>query len=313
MIIIRFGGGLGNQLFQFAMLLTIKNNNPNSIVKYDASVYEYFNEHEGFDLPKYFIFNETPVERSVIKKFKPLFYYCKNFNIKSLNIYNRILFLEKLLLFFQKKIVKKSFCKVEEHGIYKYNSKVLSRFDNDEDYYFEGSWQNIRYYDIDFLRKNIKFNLTLLPKDKEWLQKIKCGNSIAIHVRRGDFVKLANTFLLCSQQYYITAIDLILKTKQLEETECNFFFFGDDHSYIYNNFCYSNMYVVEGSSPGVDMYLMSYAKYNVISNSTFSFWGALLNQHNKMTVMPRYFLKKNGVYLNFESPEGWYYIDNSKL
>ena len=54
MIVIRYTGGLGNQMFIYAMNVVLKNKFPNEKIYADLSRYDITNEHDGFDIKKYF-------------------------------------------------------------------------------------------------------------------------------------------------------------------------------------------------------------------------------------------------------------------
>ncbi|MDD3137584.1 MAG: alpha-1,2-fucosyltransferase [Lachnospiraceae bacterium] len=302
MIVIRFGGGLGNQLFQYAKYWMIKKKFPDELICYDASVYNIFNEHEGFKISKYFEFNVESIDYEWIKYAKPLEYYLiKNKiiikNLKQYKIYYKI---EKILgNIFQKK--KLFYISDDDYG---------EHFNSDNDYYYDGRWQDITGYDINYLRNCIKFKIKLSLYEEKIAKGMLDTISISIHVRRGDFIDNKG-YNLCSLQYYRDAIRMLIESEKLDKDNIKLYFFSDDKDYIKNSFKYNNMVVVEGESAGSEMKLMTYTKYNIIANSTFSFWGALLSKRCKQVIAPKYFTYSRGKFESFSIPLTWKTIDNS--
>lgn len=102
----------------------------------------------------------------------------------------------------------------------------------------------------------------------------------SIHVRRGDYLKVLHKHPFCGIKYYLKAIDLIGKNK-------NFIVVSDDISWCKNNIKLKNIIYVENTSPIIDLYIQSFCNNNIISNSSFSWWGAYLNDNNsKKVIMP---------------------------
>ena len=112
-------------------------------------------------------------------------------------------------------------------------------------------------------------------------------NSVSLHVRRGDYVKLQHIHGLCDLDYYAHAIRFI--TEHL--TNPHFFIFSDDIQWVTNNlkigFSHTFVDINHGHDSAWDMWLMANCKHNIIANSSFSWWGAWLNQNpNKIVVAP---------------------------
>lgn len=102
----------------------------------------------------------------------------------------------------------------------------------------------------------------------------------SIHVRRGDYLKVLHKHPFCGIKYYLKAIDIIGKNK-------NFIVVSDDISWCKNNIKLKNIIYVENTSPIIDLYIQSFCNNNIISNSSFSWWGAYLNNNtNKKVIMP---------------------------
>lgn len=157
----------------------------------------------------------------------------------------------------------------------------------DQDKYLLGIWANEKYFeDIkeEIQTKVFCFRLPLNESSKVYKHHISSCESVAIHVRRGDYVQYGNHVM--GKSYYNRAI------KYMEENlQCDiqYFVFSDDMEYAKSLFCdvLNIEYVVgnEGNDSWMDMYLMSLCKHNIIANSSFSFWGAYLNKNRDKIVI----------------------------
>ena len=102
-----------------------------------------------------------------------------------------------------------------------------------------------------------------------------------------------NMFVALGRDYYKKAVEHIKE----RVSDPRFFIFSDDCDFVRDEFTWlDNKCVVsgnEGDSSYLDMQLMSLCKHNIIANSTFSQWGALLNNNeDHITVYPRAYLKE---------------------
>lgn len=127
-----------------------------------------------------------------------------------------------------------------------------------------------------------------LPKGYlEYESLIKHSDSVCVHIRRGDYIKTNSAYVdLCSTDYYDKAISLAKKWLP----NAKFFFFSDDLGYVKTRFPDNGYFYVDcnqGSNSYLDIALMSYAKINIIANSTFSYWGAYINHENKKVICPK--------------------------
>lgn len=265
MIIVNLKGGLGNQMFQYALgrALSLKNND---ILKLDtqslSNAKELGNIYRPFDLAAFSIYQDiaTPEE------------------VKRLRYPNGIL--SKIKELFVQKIVRPN--------TVIFNNKILNLTGNQ---YLDGYWQSPRYFDQ---IKNIlleDFTLRkLLSASGEILKKeILNTNAISLHVRRGDYVanpKVKRENGICSPEYYKSAVALIKK----EVASPHFFIFSDDITWVKENLSITDpvRYVEDTNlTAPEELYLMSICQHNIIANSSFSWWGAWLNQNsNKIVVAP---------------------------
>jgi hypothetical protein len=158
----------------------------------------------------------------------------------------------------------------------------------------EEFFQNEKYFTDykDSILKEFTLKNPLSVVSQTWLEKINSAeNPISLHIRRGDYISdnKTNSFHgVCDLKYYKKALEEI--TKKLGPS-INIFVFSDDISWAKENlkFPFPTNFVSDPEIPDYEeMYLMSLCKHNIIANSTFSWWGAWLNQNpNKMVVAPK--------------------------
>jgi hypothetical protein len=104
----------------------------------------------------------------------------------------------------------------------------------------------------------------------------------SIHVRRGDYVRLSDHHPVQTSEYYQQAIEITKK-----DTD-KYLIFSDDIEWCKHNFVGNKFIFAENNKDYIDMYLMSYCNNNITCNSTFSWWGAWLNNNpNKIVVGPQ--------------------------
>ena len=119
--------------------------------------------------------------------------------------------------------------------------------------------------------------------------------TVAIHVRRGDYTNHTD-------QYKMVDVEYIKKARAFFDNSHIFVIFSDDIEWCKKNINFDNSDVfVENKTEIFDLYFMSMMNHNIISNSTFSWWGAYLNSNvGKITISPSEWfgptLKKSGYY-----------------
>lgn len=282
MKIVKISGGLGNQMFQYALVLSLRNKG--NIVKLDISKYKYLKAHNNYELDRVFGISEKFASEKEVKKLGYL---------KENGIYRFLL---------NSRFRKKSYFR--ERNM-KYDSNV---FDMDSKY-LSGYWQNERYF------KHIKdkiievYNLDQInDKNYEyWKDKIeRSQNSVSVHIRRGDYINHPLYKGICDLEYYINSIEFL---KKEIKGEIEIFFFSNDIEWVKENFNYNNMNFVEGNTKEksfIDMKLMTLCKNNIIANSSFSWWGAWLNKNDyKIVVAPNKWLNNDELVIEDIIPESW--------
>lgn len=149
---------------------------------------------------------------------------------------------------------------------------------SDKDCIVEGYWQNINYISpyADDLRKQIRLNISYPDKVRKWSSLIHECNSVGVHVRRGDFVKLGwdkgAEYYLNGMQYFVS-----------KYPDIHFFLFSDDPDWCKDYLMIENMCsVVHMNNKDGDLYefeLLKSCKHQIISESTFGWWAAFLNEN----------------------------------
>jgi hypothetical protein len=117
--------------------------------------------------------------------------------------------------------------------------------------------------------------------------QIKLKDTLSLHVRRGDYVNSPTIHPVISKSYIETALNMISGYSHL-------FIFTDDKSWVLQNLKIENITIVDDEDYN-EMWLMSMCTNNVISNSTFSWWGSFLNKNkNKRVIAPSVWFGDNG-------------------
>lgn len=163
--------------------------------------------------------------------------------------------------------------------------------------YLEGYWQSERYF-LD-IRSELLSEFSLLnPMSSECLAlagDIRGGNSICVHVRRGDYVSnpvAAKTHGTCSLDYYLSGVQEL--SLGLDNPHC--YVFSDDPAWVRSSLLLDcPMTVVDVNGPAdahLDLTLMAACRHFLIANSSLSWWAAWLGAHSEKKVLApaRWFL-----------------------
>ena len=257
MIIIKIKGGLGNQLFQYAVgrALALHHRLP---LKLDLTIFKTYKLHR-YLLDQFAIQAEIATEDEIIK----------------LKGRNNVLFsaLRKAGL-----VKRKSYLKEKRSSYFD-----ASVFKNDN-VYLDGYWQNELYFSD--IREELLRDLTSIRSMSDlgvvYMEGIKKSNSVSLHVRRGNYLNLKN-FNVLDIDYYMKAVEYIRKNVE----KPTFYIFSDDLEWCKNSLGFlDNCIFVDSTKTEIDdLKLMSFCKHNIIANSSFSWWGAWLNQNCKKTVI----------------------------
>lgn len=153
---------------------------------------------------------------------------------------------------------------------------------------FDGYWQYLPYFKeiIPNLRRHLilkqEFETSEFLTVKNYINSV---DSIGIHIRRGDYLNQKGWGVLPLRYYYLA----------LQQLKGTYFIFSDDLEYarkVFDQRHFENKLVfVKMSEAYLDFELLRACKHQIIANSTFSYWAALLNDHSqKKVVCPSHWL-----------------------
>lgn len=125
---------------------------------------------------------------------------------------------------------------------------------------------------------------------------------VSVHVRRTDYVGQPEYHPVCEADYYYNAYDVVGDSLPIVV-------FSDDIEWCRNNIK-ADLYMEETTAEQ-DLFLMSKARHNIIANSSFSWWGAWLNQNDeKIVICPKQWFGPAYAHYNMNDlrPEEWIQI-----
>lgn len=293
MIVVRLNGGLGNQLFQYAAgyALASKNKKPlmldlTSFTSHNVNLKQSYRNLDILDFG---------IEFSQALSSEALMRYREPFGIAS-----------KVNNFLQKRVLKKYY--VDWHP------QVLKKKGN---VYLDGYYQSELYFhDVrDGISRQYKLGNFFQEEIKSIVERIHaCVNPISLHIRRGDYItnpranKIHN---VCTKNYFYGGLDF-LHSRLNNPTV---FVFSDDIDWVKAemNLPKSTVYVSELQQnsgerlrSSQEIYLMSLCQHNIISNSSFSWWGAYLNKFkDKIVIAPNLWSRSKIIRHKNILPAGW--------
>lgn len=286
--IVKFNGGLGNQMFQWAFGRALE-------------------KKTGI---------KTIFDMSFFKKRYARPYELNVFNLNAQFVEDFWLKLKlKILWRFRKKLNGKKFLGLtlysEPH--FEFDKNI---FKIEPNTYIEGFFQSEKYFqDIENeLRADFQFKNLPDEENQKLIEKISATNSISLHIRRGDYVKkkrYQNLYAACSLDYYKRGVEYISE----RYPNPTLFIFSDDINWVKENLNlpYGSIYVSHntGSKSYEDMRLMSLCKHNIIANSSFSWWGAWLNNNKeKIVIAPQKWFNDEKITQTDVIPQSWVKLKN---
>lgn len=295
MIVIRQWAGLGNQMFIYAYYRALQMRGHD--VKLDISYYDTLQAYGGkqYNIP--LVFPNTISEYATAEE-------CAGLAVYKMDKMSRVI--RKLGI--NKKTYLSQTKKYKDCG---YVDELM----HIENRYVEGYFQSEKYFaDIrERLLKEFTFKIDQ-PYPNDYLDRItKCSNAVSVHIRRGDYVSMSDRNL-SDTDYYKNAIQMM----KHKVPEAVFFVFSDDITWCERYFADMGIeaefvYIKNQPRAYYDMYLMTQCRHNIIADSTFSWWGAWLNQHDeKIVFAPDAWLPDSKFCMTDIIPESWVRVGSER-
>ncbi|MCB0779445.1 MAG: alpha-1,2-fucosyltransferase [Flavobacteriales bacterium] len=178
--------------------------------------------------------------------------------------------------------------------------------------YLEGFWQNERYFtDLAHELRHELFVPFAAPRgmDQVLLGAIQSCVSASVHVRRGDYVSHAAAKEYhgnCSVDHYVSAARELAEQHGVE----HFFVFSDEPEWAAEHLPLPRPFTIVSHNTGRnahwDLFLMKHCRHHIIANSSFSWWGAWLNERpDKVVIAPATWFAGSGTPSSAIIPPSW--------
>ena len=270
MIVVKLKGGLGNQMFQYALgrRLSLERNDS---LKLDSSwlqrqekrklELDQFNIAADLTLPKYYYnfppFSQNPTIKFLYDKYEEI-----------LPLYLRISLKEARVGEFDHRVIK---------------AKRLK--------YLEGYWQSEKYFETikDQIRADFTLKHPLSSQDQALSEEMSANpNAVSVHIRREDYVsdfRIIKTQLVCTPDYYTETMNFM---KDKLGKGVVYYVFSDDPEWCRTEMEYPSDFRIVSDlkrSASHELIMMSCCRNAIMANSSFSWWGAWLGKGPKETII----------------------------
>ena len=274
MKIVKFKGGLGNQMFQYAFAKALRKETGDE-VRLDFSAYESL--------------HNDSVRRPRVERFKLSLKSASESDIKKICMFphkgNSQSLMYKMGIYLEKTLNGKYIW--EETRAFTPMEKLV-KYD-----YFDGYWQSYRY--VDTVKNELKKDFIpekLSDKTLETIKRISGQNAVFVGIRKGDYTESRHAqrhFGSFSVNYYLSAMEKISETVENPV----FYIFTNDTAWCKKNMDFGEYNVIyrekeDQTDDFEELILMSSCKHAIIINSTYHWWGAyLIENKDKKVYCPK--------------------------
>lgn len=282
--IVRMIGGLGNQMFQFAFGESLKGR-PGVEVKYDTRFFKGYTLHNGLEINRVF---GVEVEEATREELWGVTVPVGSYRVARVR--------ERLGLLRSGEIEEPE------------SKRVLTEEEIGGKRYFNGYWQNERYFGAieGRIRELLRFPELEGEENVRLGRMLGDGEWCSVHVRRGDYLSHPLYKGICGEDYYRRGVERV----RSEVRGVRFAVFSNDMDWVRENLggVIGEDAVYVGWNRGGDSYrdmqLMTLCGHNIIANSSFSWWGAWLNgNRDKIVIAPERWM--NGEFETDPVCESW--------
>lgn len=294
MKIVEIIGGLGNQMFQYAFHLAVRDAAGGKGVAIHTRRFRETSDNMGYQLDQVFGVQAPEADPTLVDRLIA----------RRTSLFTRGI--QKVLPGW-----RGYFCEQK----FRFDPRVLPLARRGT-MYFRGLWQDENYFAGKLaaqVREAFRFSIPENAATSAIRHEMEGVQAVCLHVRRGDYVsnpKYASILGgVCTDDYYAGAIAEI----ERRVADPVYFVFSDDVDWVLANSAFlqgRRIHPVRGNSgreSALDMKLMSVCRHNIIANSSFSWWGAWLNPHpDKVAVGPaKWFRNDPRLEDNHIVPDSW--------
>ena len=284
MIVVYLQGGLGNQMFQYAFGKALAAQTGRDL-HFDISHFQNHNNPE--ETPRIFQLNQWQTECSFGSK--EIFNLVKSY--QQLSLFKRI---------FNKIIPLKNIIEITDAS-----PLLLEKWDKYKIIYLRGYFQNEKY----FSKISAQLRSQYIPQISVNPPFEKTENTVSVHVRRGDYISNA----AAATHHGVTDLDFFKAAfSRVEErvTQPHYVIFSDDIEWCKTEFAFlphkTFIEPRENARECEDLFWMSQCTHHIISNSSYSWWGAWLNSNlSKMVICPAKWIASQTTPKNDVVPTDW--------
>ncbi len=292
MIVVQLKGGLGNQLFQYALGRTLALKHGTELVFDTSLLYNRVPEKTktfyNYDLGLF----EPPARIATAADFPQ--YSSK---LSTRNRFMRGLHVVRLRVHGLRYVLQRKF---------EFDQRVANSGDN---VYLDGYWQTEKYFRpaAAQIRADLQFRPTLGAQAARMYAQMQAGTSVCVHIRRGDYLEILSQLGVVGADYIQAGIKLLAER------------FSGLHFYVFSNdpkWCIENLKIGHphtfitsenaGNNDREHLMLMTSAKHFIIANSTYSWWAAWLSTNpDKVVIGPKQWASDPNKNTSDVMPETW--------
>ncbi len=269
MRIVKLKGGLGNQMFQYAFAKLLE---------------QQTGEEIKLDLNEYKELYDDQVRIPRIQKFNLSLTEITDIELKRICLLNHkgnpLTFKYRLGIAIEKAFNRKYYFEKD---------RSYRKLDFIKNYtYFDGYWQAWKYVEpiIDILKKEFIPNYIINNKTNKTIEQVLGEQSVFVGIRKGDYELEQKHYGKFEQEYYERAFKIV------EEKLNNpvYYIFSNNIEWVKNNINFGKRRIVYRENNDIvddfeEFLIMSSCKHDIITNSPFHWWAAILHGNRKKVII----------------------------
>lgn len=168
--------------------------------------------------------------------------------------------------------------RLNETTPFHYDENIVKQIiESKENIDISGYFQSFKYFEKNDVKEILKIKPSLIQICENFLKPFENKTKISLHIRRGDMVRSPNHHLL-SEEYNWRTINYMKE----KFSNCVFIVFSEDIEYCKKTFKGSEFIFSTLKSVAEDFVCMTLCDHHIVNASSFSWWGAYLNEVNRI-------------------------------